>query len=80
MDACAEHILSLLATAAAAATGPAPVEHALSFAVILPGWKEGGGYQALSASPFLRRTVLIAAADHGYCDVTVTGVDPATRG
>jgi phosphorylated CTD-interacting factor 1 len=43
-------------------------QHALSFCVFLPGWKEDGGYQKLSNSKFLRRLVLIAASDHGYCD------------
>ena len=64
MTSTAEHIHSLLTTASEQAVG----SHALSFVVFLPGWQEGGGYQQLSASPFLRRRVLIAAADHGYCD------------
>ena len=65
MGACAEHIGKLLTDAADAQ----PVgNHALSYIVFLPGWQEGAGYQALSASPFLRRRILVAAADHGYCD------------
>ena len=64
MTATATHIEALLSAAAAATVGV----HALSFVVFLPGWQEGGGYQKLSASSFLRRRVLIAAADHGYCD------------
>ena len=65
MSATAEHIDKLLAEAAAAE----PVgNHALSYTVFLPGWQEGAGYQSLSKSKFLRRRVLIAAADHGYCD------------
>lgn len=26
------------------------------------------GYQALSSTPYLRRQLLVAASDHGYCD------------
>lgn len=63
MDAMAQHILSML-QAAADAQG----DHALSFTVIIPGWAESECYQKLKASPFMRRHVLIAAADHGYCD------------
>jgi len=63
MDDTASHILTLLTAAAAAPGGPA-----LSFALILPGWGDGGGFQALSASPFLRAKVVIAAPDHGFCD------------
>ena len=63
MDAAAGHILELMAAAAAAPGGPA-----LSFVVILPGWQEGASYKTLTASPFLRAKILIAAADHGFCD------------
>jgi len=62
MDACAAHVLALLAAQGAAGAS------ALSFVVVLPGWKETAAYAQLSASPFLRRRVLVAAADHGYCD------------
>ena len=62
MDACAAHVLALLEAQGAA--GPS----ALSFVVVLPGWSETAAYTQLSASPFLRRRVLVAAADHGYCD------------
>lgn len=41
---------------------------ALSFAVLLPGWQEVGGWQLLRGSPFLRHSLILAAADHGYCD------------
>lgn len=64
MDAMAEHILELL-TASSAADGG---NHPLSFTVIIPGWTESVCYQKLLATPFLRKHVLIAAADHGYCD------------
>jgi len=61
MDASADHILSLLKAA----------EHKklpLSFAVFVPGWKEGRGYRAMCASSMLRRQVHIDASDHGFCD------------
>ena len=64
MDAAASHILQLLTTAA----GAKDAQHALAFAVFLPGWKEGTAYKELMASPFLRHSVTIAAADHGFCD------------
>ena len=38
---------------------------ALSFAVLMPGWQEVAGWQLLHASPFLRHSLLVAAADHG---------------
>jgi phosphorylated CTD-interacting factor 1 len=63
MDAAAEHMISLLQAAT-----EAPGDHALSFIVILPGWTESAAFTALSESPFLRKRVLIAAADHGFCD------------
>ena len=62
MDATAVHVLALLEAQGVA--GPS----ALSFVVVLPGWSETAAYTTLSASPFLRRRVLVAAADHGYCD------------
>ena len=63
MDAAAAHVVALL-KAAAEAQG----DHALSFTVILPGWKECDAFNVLSESHFLRRRVLVAAADHGFCD------------
>lgn len=60
MDSMADHISALLEAA--------QDRHALAFAVFLPAWREGRAFHRLSASPFLRRTVLLAAADHGYCD------------
>uniref|UniRef100_A0A7S0L1P1 PCIF1 WW domain-containing protein n=1 Tax=Coccolithus braarudii TaxID=221442 RepID=A0A7S0L1P1_9EUKA len=60
MNATADHIEKLLT----AAEG----KHALSFVVFLPGWQEGGGYQQLSKSAFLRAKILVAATDHGFCD------------
>ena len=62
MDATAARIEELLTASAAAG------DHALSFAVFVPGWKEGKAYAAMAASKFLRRQVLVAAADHGFCD------------
>lgn len=41
---------------------------ALSFAVLMPGWREVAGWKLLTASPLLRHTLVVAAADHGYCD------------
>lgn len=35
---------------------------------MLPGWADSQGYRALLTSPWLRRTLLVAAADHGYVD------------
>lgn len=63
LDAAAERAEQLLD--AAQALGP---QHALSIAFIMPGWKETGAHARLSGSPHLRRTVTIAAADHGFCD------------
>ena len=44
------------------------MEHAVSFAFVMPGWKETTAYARLSASKYLRRAVTVAAADHGFCD------------
>jgi phosphorylated CTD-interacting factor 1 len=40
----------------------------LCFVVVLPGWADSEGYCALLAAPLLRRSMLIAKADHGYVD------------
>jgi phosphorylated CTD-interacting factor 1 len=40
----------------------------LTFIYVMPGWKETRAYSTLTASAFLRASVLIAAVDHGYCD------------
>jgi len=61
IDACAAHALALLARAD---TRKEP----LSFVVVLPGWLDSLGYQALAQSAFTRRTLLIAAVDHGFVD------------
>ena len=62
IDAASEHILRLLT---AAQEGRLP----LAFAVVLPGWTDCKGYQRLlSATPLLRRTLLLAASDHGFVD------------
>ena len=41
---------------------------ALSYAVFLPGWQEADGWQRLRGAELLEAFVLVAAADHGYCD------------
>ena len=43
-------------------------ERSLTMVAFYPGWTDCAGWQALSGSPHLRLSVLIAAADHGYCD------------
>jgi len=63
MMAAATHVLSLLA-----ASDLAPGDHALSFVVVLPGWRECAGYELLSDSAHCKRRVLVAEADHGYTD------------
>jgi len=40
----------------------------LTFVFVMPGWKETRAFEVLTASAFLRASVLIAASDHGYCD------------
>merc|ERR1712012_516024 len=60
MDSMADHIVALLEAARD--------RHALAFSVFVPAWMEGQAFHRLSSSPFLRRKVLVAAADHGYCD------------
>eukprot|EP00908_Phaeocystis_cordata_P012394 Transcript_23376.p2 GENE.Transcript_23376~~Transcript_23376.p2 ORF type:complete len:199 (+),score=70.06 Transcript_23376:525-1121(+) len=57
----AAQLLALLARAQAAA---AP----LAFVVVLPGWLDSAGWQALAASPLRRATLQLAAADHGFVD------------
>lgn len=67
LDATAEHVLATLAASAAAPGG----QHALSFVIVLPdgaGAKEGRAHQSLSNSPFLRATIRLSAAEHGYAD------------
>ena len=61
IDDMATRLLALLDTAQAA-------DEPLCFAVVLPGWADNPGYRALLAAPLLRRTLLVAAADHGYID------------
>ena len=61
IDASSDQMLQLLDTAQAAS-------EPLCFAVVLPGWADSPGYNSLLRSPLLRRTLLIAAADHGYVD------------
>ena len=41
---------------------------ALSFVVVVPGWTEGAGWALLEGSPFLQFKLVVAAADHGFCD------------
>jgi len=38
----------------------------LSFAIFLPGWKESEAFQKLQKSKFLRKSIAIAAKEHGY--------------
>ena len=57
-----------LAAATAALQAAEAAGGALSFAVLMPGWQEVAGWQLLRDSPFLRHSLLVAAADHGYCD------------
>jgi phosphorylated CTD-interacting factor 1 len=52
----------------ASLTRAAKAKEALTFVFVSPGWKETRAFADLTASAFLRKTVLIAAADHGYCD------------
>ena len=61
IDACALQMIRLLETAQAAG-------EPLAFAVVLPGWADSKGYNALLAAPLLRRSLLVAAVDHGYID------------
>ncbi|KAF6254202.1 phosphorylated CTD interacting factor 1 WW domain-containing protein [Scenedesmus sp. NREL 46B-D3] len=61
LTATAQHVLALLQQAEAART-------ALSFCVLVPGWQEVAGWQMMSSSSHLRRSLVVAAADHGYCD------------
>jgi len=61
MDAMASRLEKLLVAAQEKA---AP----LSFVVFVPGWEECECWKALKSSQFLRGELLVAAADHGYCD------------
>jgi phosphorylated CTD-interacting factor 1 len=58
MDAMLVHIAKLFE----AATGP------LSFVVVVPAWEEASFHTALSQSAQLRRKIIIAKGDHGFCD------------
>ena len=44
--------------------------------VFVPGWKEGKAYAAMAAPKFLRRRVLVAAAENGFCDGASAAGDP----
>ena len=62
IDAAAEHMLTLLRAAQAKA-------EPLCFAVVLPGWTDCAGYMSLvEAGSLLRRSLLVAAVDHGFID------------
>ena len=63
LDASAERLIEMLDFASSAGA-----DHALSFAFIMPGWKETRAYALLSGSSYMRRAITIAAADHGFCD------------
>lgn len=58
MDAAAARAEALLAAANAAG---AP----LSFVAVVPGWREAQAWAALCGSRYLRKQVVVAAADHG---------------
>ena len=68
IDAMAERVIALLSAAQRAG---AP----LAFTIVLPGWTDCVGYQRLGGDadangrhPFLRASLLLAAADHGFVD------------
>ncbi len=63
LDASAKRVVELLRAAAAA-----EVSHALSFVFFMPGWKETEAFATLAQSQFLRRSFVVAARDHGFCD------------
>ncbi|XRB24019.1 phosphorylated CTD-interacting factor 1 [Pseudoscourfieldia marina] len=42
----------------------------LAFCFVQPGWTERVAWTSLSKSAFLRLRVVVAAADHGFCDGT----------
>ena len=58
MDAAARRMGALLEDAEAAGG-------ALSFCVVIPGWQETAAWRELTASAFLRRRIVVAAAEHG---------------
>ena len=41
---------------------------ALSFIVVVPGWKESEAFQRLKASKWNKKSLPIAQKDHGFCD------------
>ena len=61
LDRTAAHLEALLADAAAGG-------RALAFVAVFPGWRENAGWQRLSGSVHLEHAVVVAAADHGFCD------------
>ena len=61
LDRTAAHLEALLADAAAGG-------RALAFVAVFPGWRENAGWQQLSGSVHLEHAVVVAAADHGFCD------------
>lgn len=72
LTAAAQHMLQLLGAAEASGS-------ALGFVVLMPGWQEVPGWQALSSSSFNRQSLLLAAADHGEPNQHA-GVDGARTG
>jgi hypothetical protein len=62
LTAAAQHMLQLLQTAEGSGG-------ALAFVVLMPGWQEVAGWQALNSSSFKKQSLLLAAADHGECGV-----------
>ena len=60
----AQRIDELLAKAG---EGPA-LARPLSFAVVIPTWRQTQGWQRLLASPFMQRHEVLRQRDHGYCE------------
>ena len=58
MERCVAHIEALLAAATAA----------MSFAVIVPAWHETEAWKGLEASAMKRALLVVAQAEHGFCD------------
>uniref|UniRef100_A0A7S0IND2 PCIF1 WW domain-containing protein n=1 Tax=Calcidiscus leptoporus TaxID=127549 RepID=A0A7S0IND2_9EUKA len=61
IDAVCAHVLRSLAAAQQAS-------QALTMVLVLPGWLDSAGWKLVERSAFLRRQLLVAAADHGFVD------------
>lgn len=44
---------------------------ALSFAVFLPGWTDEPAWKILDTSVYLRKKVVIAKEEHGFCKFSI---------